>query len=158
VATDWTPVVQTAIGAVAATGGGFAAAWMQGRSQLQLERQRKREAAADTLVDFSRMLGSVDPRLIRDKEGASIAEMINPSGELRLEARERLWRLAASHPARRVRRISWKLDTTVGALVGASWSYLELRAAGKSGDLTLDAARGFHRDAERLLAKLIEAL
>jgi hypothetical protein len=80
VATDWTPVIQTAIGGVVATGGGFAAAWMQGRSQLQLERQRRREAAADTLIDFTRMLENADPRWIRYEDGAPVTGMMVPDG------------------------------------------------------------------------------
>jgi hypothetical protein len=64
VATDWGPILQTGIGAVAATGGGFAAAWMQGRSQLQLERQRRREAAAETLAAVTEFLEFVYPKYL----------------------------------------------------------------------------------------------
>jgi hypothetical protein len=57
-----------------------------------------------------------------------------------------------------VRRIGWKLDSKVGALFGASWTYLDERAEGNSGDFALGAARRCHRDAEQLLAKLMDAL
>jgi hypothetical protein len=51
VATDWAPVIQTGIGALAALCGGFLGAWWQARAQQRIERDRRQR----------RTLGRLDP-------------------------------------------------------------------------------------------------
>src|SRR5829696_8404157 len=70
VATDWTPILQTGLGAITAIGGGMAAAWLQGKSQERIERRRlrreedveghqRRERAAEVLANVSALLGDI---------------------------------------------------------------------------------------------------
>jgi alkanesulfonate monooxygenase SsuD/methylene tetrahydromethanopterin reductase-like flavin-dependent oxidoreductase (luciferase family) len=56
VATDWGPIVQTSIGAVAAIGGGFVGSWIQVRYQHRSERDRRRERAAEVLAEARALL------------------------------------------------------------------------------------------------------
>jgi len=155
VATDWGPILQTGIGAVAATGGGFAAAWMQGRSQLQLERQRRREAAADTLADATRLLENFEPDFLPTREAPAPGEPL--LGE-RKGIRLRLLQLAAKQPSRRVRRRIGLLDTKISAVIGVSLAYLDLREAGRETEEVLTSAREVHAEARQALRKVMDAL
>jgi uncharacterized protein YcfJ len=47
VATDWTALGLAAIGVAGTIGGGFVGAWIQGRHQEQMERQRQQERSAE---------------------------------------------------------------------------------------------------------------
>jgi hypothetical protein len=158
VATDWAPVVQTGIGAVAALGGGFAAAWMQGRAAFKLERQRRREEAADALAEVTRLLEDVNPTWLRFSTGVYANEAMRPHATRRAALRVKLLRLAAGHPSRRVRRLSRQLDRMLTNLVGSSWAYLDARSDENSADDLLTAAQGHHQAAERLLGRLLGAL
>ena len=59
--TDWAPVVQTGIGAVAAIGGGFVGAWWQARGQQRIERDRRRDRAVETAAAAIELLQDLDP-------------------------------------------------------------------------------------------------
>lgn len=60
--TDWGPIVQTSIGAVAAIGDGFVGAWIQGRQQRRVERDRRRERAAEILAEVQALLTDATPQ------------------------------------------------------------------------------------------------
>lgn len=54
-------MVQTGIGAVAAIGGGFVGAWWQARGQQRIERDRRRDRAAETAAAAIELLQDLDP-------------------------------------------------------------------------------------------------
>jgi hypothetical protein len=118
VATDWGPVVQTGIGAVAAIGGGFVGAWVQGRTQERIERQRRREGVAELLASVSDFLMGSHPGLLAYQATSDEPNVrwddIDASWKAfrirGLDLRRKLDILAVSHPAPKVRELADLLE------------------------------------------------
>jgi hypothetical protein len=90
-ATDWSPVLQTAIGAAAAIGGGFVGAWVQGRTQERMERQRRREGVAELLASVDEFLRQSHPGIVEyqattDEPDIRLDDIDAAMGELRIRS------------------------------------------------------------------------
>ena len=132
VATDWGPVVQTAIGAAAAIGGGFLGAWVQGRTQERMERQRRREGVAELLASVGEFLMGSDPGLLAYQATSDEPNMrwddIDASREAfrtrGLDLRRKLDILAVSHPAPKVRNLADLLEGYLADVMETGDEYL----------------------------------
>jgi hypothetical protein len=130
VATDWGPVAQTGIGALAAVVGAFVGAWAQGRNQRRTERQQRRERVAAVLAEVTAFLDEANPddvslhyRSLFDANKRLLAPLDTRWQELRMQ----LLRLSTAHPSAKVRRLASRLDdmlletlTALGAVEEAS--------------------------------------
>jgi hypothetical protein len=131
-ATDWSPVLQTAIGAAAAIGGGFVGAWVQGRTQERMERQRRREGVAELLASVDEFLAQTVPRMVvyqatTDEPEMRWDDVDATMGEFRirsLDLRRKLSILAVSHPARKVRDLAGLLEGLLGEGMETTSEYL----------------------------------
>jgi hypothetical protein len=131
-ATDWSPVLQTAIGAAAAIGGGFVGAWVQGRSQERMERQRRREGVAELLASVDEFLRQADPGTLEyqattDEPDIRLDDIDAAMGEVRirsLDLQRKLSILAVSHPARKVRDLAGLLELQLGGVMEPTHEYL----------------------------------
>jgi hypothetical protein len=99
-------VIQTGIGAAAAIGGGVVGAWANGRNQERVERQQRRERAAEVLAEVAAVLDDVAPPFPPtehptpvDRERLSV--VTRRWGQLRM----RLFVLGAVHPSAEVREL-----------------------------------------------------
>jgi hypothetical protein len=66
VASDWTPVMQTSIGAAAAIVGGLLTAWYQAHVQERAERIRRRERAAEVIMAAHQLYLDAEPVAMAD--------------------------------------------------------------------------------------------
>jgi hypothetical protein len=113
VATDWGPVTQTGIGALAAVVGAFVGAWAQGRNQRRTERQQRREKVAAVLADVTAFLDDANPDDVSLHHGSLIdaeKRLLAPLDRRRQELRMQLLRLSTAHPSAKVRRLAIRLD------------------------------------------------
>jgi hypothetical protein len=173
VATDWAPVVQTAIGAIAAISGGVVGAWLQGRHQQRTERDRRRERSGEILAEITALLDDADPGSLElDASPDSYNKTLVRLSERRSTIRLRLLTLAASHPSRDVRDLAGRLDRALLESLGTTGLYLD-DLVGRGIQPSLDdvifgrvkEAAEAERDAKqdydealRLLAQLVEAI
>ena len=116
--TDWGPIVQTGIGAVAAIGGGCVGAWVQGRYQQRTERDRRRERAAEILAEVRALLTDANP----DPLGTIVTEewLQETFPTIRdrwLQARIPLLTIAVARPSKQVSDLARRLEeATSGTL------------------------------------------
>lgn len=108
-ATDWAPVIQTGIGAAAAISGGFVGAWWQARGQQRIERDRRRERAAEILGEAALLLDDADTKFkaIWHIPGHKVT---GPLAQRHQTLRNELFVLAAAHPSREVWTLSRQLE------------------------------------------------
>jgi hypothetical protein len=174
VATDWTSVVQIIGGAGAAIGGGMAAAWFQGKSQERIEqrrlhheerieRQQRRDRAAEVLADVSELLGdsaiqrTLAEALAPESMGAAerhYADHLQP----RLKAaREQLILMAIREPSPEVRRLARQLEKAVdSSLHSTSYMLASRTAEGTAGPILAKLAADSEQDHFKALALLDE--
>jgi hypothetical protein len=181
VATDWAPVIQTGIGALAALGGGFVGAWLQSKSQERIEqrrlhreqaveRQQRRDRAASLLAEVSSLLrDSKDQWVLADTLSLKPPQVEKSlrSNYHRLEdrheaARERLLAMTISEPSPEVRRQVRELEEALDNSLRSTFYRVMSRPNGKLEIPVLDqlAESGMeeHLKALRLLDDLVEAL
>jgi hypothetical protein len=161
VATDWAPVVQTSIGAVAAIGGGFVGAWWQSKSQHRIEHDRKRERAAELAgtalqlhIDSSAY--ALGRRPGRDATQAAIDELQRRHAQVRAQ----LWMVAGSHPSEEVRRLARTLPLHLNKSLNAATDYVMecINHSGRSHSDAWRAADRTYREALDATAKLLMAI
>jgi hypothetical protein len=174
VATDWAPVIQTGIGALAAIGGGFVGAWVQGRTQQRMEQDRRRERVAEVLAGIEGFLDEAGPGLailaVHDDPGIRIDDPVATLARLgrqQVELRKKLLILAAGHPNAKVRNEAGVLDLTLADCM-ASTEELVLRVTGRppvtrnwanySVEKLEEIAERDHEDATRILRWLLKAI
>jgi hypothetical protein len=181
VATNWVPLLQTGIGAVAAIGGGAVGAWLQGKSAERIEkrrlrreedvdRQQRRERATVLLAEISDLLRDTMLHRIFAEHVPSDSEVLKEQlfterQELdarQKAAREQLLLLAIREPSPEVRRIARELEPAMSRTVRAVFLRRGSELAGDDGDSTLDEIAAEceeeHSKAIALLNDLIEAL
>lgn len=142
-ATDWGPVIQTGIGALAALAGGFIGAWWQARTQQRVERGRRLERASDVLASVMKLLEDLQPRWFKFP-GPTDRYVLDELRHEREAIGRQLLVLAASHPSARVRLLTLELDQAVGdALTNV--------------DLLADAAQAKQPEVEELVEEAVEA-
>ena len=160
VATDWGPVVQTGIGAVAALGGGALGAWFQGRSQQRIERERRRERAAQTAAAVVELLHDLNPY----REEWRYSKYSSKLGAIdlrRIEVRWELWVLAAGHPSKQVRSLARATVQPINDSYWASSAFIELMHEQVDEDAlraARDTAVDLHRAASLRADVLLEAI
>ena len=180
-ATDWTALGQTAIGAAAAIGGGAAAAWLQGKSQERIEQRRlgreedvdrhqRRERAASVLADVSTLLYEVrDQRsFVNPSRGESdrqridkLLEFLDPLWERQQAASEQLILMAVREPDPEVRRLARQLAQAMHDGVYRTSMFFIGRAIESDAPVYAQLAtqgEQFCFEAQGLLDKLIDAL
>jgi hypothetical protein len=124
VATDWAPVIQTGIGAAAALGGGFVGAWWQARAQQRIERDHRRDRAAQATAAAVELLQDLDPYRVVGIGRSSYKAELKALTQRRLDVRGQLWVLAAGHPSADVRDLAIKAAQALGDSLAASTSYV----------------------------------
>jgi hypothetical protein len=161
VATDWGPVIQTGIGAVAAIGGGFVGAWWQARGQQRVERDRRRDRAAETAAAAVELLQDLDPYEVVEIDRSSYEAEVKALTRRRLDVRGQLWVLAAGHPSKDVRERAIDVAQALGDSLAASSSLIQ----GMHETLEEDAVTGareladkWNRVAADRLERLLEAI
>ena len=128
-ATDWGPVLQTAIGAAAGIGGGTLGSWMQARGQRRIEQERSRERSAaeqqqrreriaQVLADVAAFLIDLDlhRQVARPAHKTSPAQFVDTHDKLKARhqaIRGPLLTLAVSHPSPAVRRLARNLEDSL---------------------------------------------
>jgi hypothetical protein len=182
VTTDWGPVVQTGIGAVAAIGGGAAGAWLQGTSQERIEkrrlrreedveRQQRRERAASVLADVSTLLHELGAQRsfaewYRKEESdrqrtEKLFEWLDPIQEREQAASEQLILMAVREPDPEVRRLARQLAQAMHDGFYRTSMYLMGRAVDSDAPSFAQLATQGEElcsEAQGLLDKLIDAL
>jgi hypothetical protein len=113
-------VVQTGIGAVAAIGGGFVGAWWQARGQQRIERDRRRDRAAETAAAAIELLQDLDPYRAVEIERSRYKAEVKALTRRRLDVRGQLWVLAAGHPSNDVRAYAIDAAQALGDSLTAS--------------------------------------
>jgi hypothetical protein len=178
---DWASFLSFAGGAVAAIGGGMAAAWLQGKSQERIEqrrlrreedveRQQRRERAASVLADVSALLQEVrmeqsfvqrSPAESQRQRTEQLLERLDPLHTREQAASEQLILMAIREPDPEVRRLARQLAQAMSNGVYQTSMSLMGRAV-DSDSPTFDrlATQGeqFCSEAQGLLDKLIDAL
>lgn len=166
VATDWTALSQTALGAAAAIGGGFVGAWLQGRSTERIEAHRRRERSAHTLAEATALLQEADPNrsLFRIKNN-DVAEVMGPYLDRQEALRKPLLLLAVGHPSSRVRYLAIDLNTQLWESLQHTFTQLDA----VSGEPSLPNEPSFtdeakllaersHAEAKETLDELLKAI
>jgi hypothetical protein len=168
-ATDWGPVAQTAIGAVAALGGGVIGGWLQGRNQDRLERNRRRDEAAKVVASTTALLRDADPT----GELASITHwgaVDNTLAELQRrqkQLQQPLLVMAASTPSKTVRRLAQDLEVALAISLESTTLAVDSRlgrmsrhpyVASQDTGAWADQAKRAHTDASKLVAELFDAI
>jgi hypothetical protein len=178
VATDRAPVIQTGIGALSALGGGVIGAWLQGNSQERIEqhrlrpeedveRQQRRERAAEILAEVSAILRilEMEEQSVVQRSGEEYKrELLGTLEALgaRLQAASaQLLGMAIREPNSEVRRLARKLERALSESVVLSTVILVGRALESESPVLarLDAsAKETRAGTEGLLDELVEAL
>lgn len=161
VPTDWGPVVQTGIGAVAAIGGGFIGAWWQARGQQRIERDRRRDRAAETAAAAIELLQDLDPYRAVEIERSRYKAEVKALTRRRLDGRGQLWVLAAGHPSKDVRAHAIDAAQALGDSLTASSGLVQSLHETLDEDAVTDArelAIQYHRTAADRLERLLEAI
>jgi hypothetical protein len=178
---DWTALGQIALGAVAAIGGGVAAAWLQGRSQERIEqrrvrreeeveRQQRRERAASVLAEVSTLLQAVraqrsfvqwSPSESHQQRSEKLVEHLDPLHEREQAASEQLILMAIREPDPEVRGLARQLAQAMSDGIYRTSMYLMARAVESDAPAVAQLAtegEQFCSEAQGLLDKLIDAL
>jgi hypothetical protein len=162
VATEWAPVVQTAIGAAAGIGGGLLGAWMQGRGQDRIERYRRRERFAQVLADTTALLHETNPRRPHFRYKLSDSSAYYSAIDRRLRSiRARLLLLSVEHPDRRIGDLARRLDEALyeqDSAMGLFLDMMELEQQPATVAKGRAEATDRHEEAARLLADLVKAI
>jgi hypothetical protein len=160
VATDWAPVIQTGIGAAAALGGGFVGAWWQARAQQRIERDRRRDRAAQATAAAVELLQDLDPYRVVHVGPSSYKAELKRLTQRRLDVRGQLWVLAAGHPSKDVRELAINAAQALGDSLTASTNYVE-NLADLDEDAIPDAreeAIRWNQTAANYLERLVQAI
>lgn len=158
-ATDWGPIVQTGIGAVAAIGGGFVGSWIQVRYQHRSDRDRRRERAAEILAEARALLTEANP----DRLAFNACTTTSPRTFDDLQGRWReirvpLLTLSTVGDSKPVRDLARQLEPAMAnALTRAAFLVGDLLRNRDIGDAREDANRD-HTEAIGLLGQLEEAI
>lgn len=165
-ATDWGPVVQTGIGALAALGGGVIGVRLQVRHEERTQRQQRRDRSAALLAEVSALLRDsgtqrvVSENLSLETPGVRESLLSNYEGLRDREkvVREQLVAMAISDPAPKVRRLVRELEQAIGGSL--FWTRYQLAGMEDNPVLARMAKDGekHYREALVLLDELIEAL
>jgi hypothetical protein len=181
VATDWAPVIQTGIGAVAGIGGGVIGAWLQSRSQERIEqrrlqheeradRQQRRDRAAEALAEVSGvmrgmhvqhtildMYAQTSPEAVPERTHADLEQL-----RLRQQAAsEHLLLVAMREPSPKVRQLAQDLEKTMSSACTATWMSLASRTMDNHSEPIAELAsqgQESYYKARDLLDKLVEEL
>jgi hypothetical protein len=154
---DWTALGQTAIGAVAAIGGGFLAAWVQGHSQERMERQRQRAAELIGVAWQLHIEAAPDMlALIEDDLGAraTAADLMRRHEAVRAQ----LWMLAVWHPSEKVRHLAMDASEAIFDSLDASFGYIRSRFEKPDEDVSMEEAEQVYSKTQKVLADLMKAL
>jgi hypothetical protein len=155
---DWSALAQTAIGAAAAIGGGFAGAWWQARGQLRIERDRRRERAAEILGEVALLLDDAD-RKFKAIWHIPGQEVMGPLAQRHQSLRNQLFVLAAAHPSRRVWTLSRQLEEALFQVIIGIEIWIDDRRGDQPGHEAAKAtAQEDHATAVRLLEQLHTAI
>jgi hypothetical protein len=159
VATDWGPVIQTSVGAVAALGGGFIGAWWQGRGQQRIEQDRRRQQTVEVLAEIT-VLEEIDPnRFFFKFTNEDWLKAVEPFVRRHETLRMQLLALTTCHPAAKVRDLAGRLEKRLLASVDSTWLFLQAVSDEDGADENLmDQAKRDHAEAQQLLAELREAI
>jgi hypothetical protein len=169
VATDWGPVVQTAIGAAAALGGGVIGGWLQGRNQDRLERNRRREEAAKVVASTTALLRDADPtgELAYMAHWGAVDDTLTEVQRRQKQLQQSLLVMAASTPSKTVRRLAQDLEVALAASLESTTLAVDSRlgrmdrhqhVASQGAEAWADQANPAHTDASKLLAELYDAI
>jgi hypothetical protein len=163
VATDWGPVAQTGIGALAAVVGAFVGAWAQGRNQRRTERQQRRERVAAVLAEVTAFLDDANPEDVSLHHGSLIdakKRLLAPLDKRRQDLHMQLLRLSTAHPSAKVRRLAIRLDDmlleTLTALRAVEAS--QPPATGQNHEQATEQARAQLRKTRGVLSDLVNAI
>jgi hypothetical protein len=162
VETDWTALGQTTVGAAAAIVGGLPGSWMQGRSQGQLERHRRREKFAEVLADTTSLLWEMNPKRPRFRHKLPDWSMYHSiSDTLLTSVRAKLLLLSVGHPDQPVRDLARRLDQAVYELDSAMVIFIDMMETEQPLPIVAKGradAEHRHGEADRLLSDLLKAI
>jgi hypothetical protein len=151
--------VQTGIGAAAALTGGFIGAWLQGRTQQRMERERRREQAGAVLAEVRALLTDINPDpfgLFITRE--TLSSVLPPLHERWQRARIPLLTLAVVHPAKRVRNLARQLEQSASGALNALAVFASDVAGRTEHTDSRQVANQRHKGATSLLTQLEEAI
>jgi hypothetical protein len=162
VATDWTALAQTTVGAAAGITGGLLGSWIQGRSQGQLERHRRRERSAEVLADATSLLWEMNPNRPHFGHRLHDASSFFSANDRRMKSvRARLLLLVVGHPdadvrdlARQLNQSLYELDSAMGIFVDS----MELEQSPAAVTKQRAEAKERHAEADALLADLLKVI
>jgi hypothetical protein len=162
VAADWTALGQTTVGAAAAIVGGLLGSWMQGRSQGQLERHRRRERFAEVMADTTSLLWEMDPHRPHFGHRLRDASSFFSANDRRMKSvRARLLLLVVGHSDAQVRDLARQLDQALYELDSAMGIFvdsMELEQSTAAVAKQRAEAKERHGEADRLLSDLLKAI
>jgi hypothetical protein len=159
VATDWTALGQTAIGAAAAIGGGFLGAWLQGHSQERIERQRQRERAAELIgVAWQLHIEAAPDMLALFEEEQHARRAVVDLMQRHEAVRAQMWMLAVWYPSEKVRNLAMHASEAIFDSLHASFGYIRSRFEKPGEDVSMEEAEQLYRETQQVLADLMRAL
>lgn len=158
-ATDWGPIVQTGVGAVAAVGGGAVGAWLTGIRQSQTERRQRVDRAAEVLAQARALLTDATPDPLGINANPTTSEKtFTDLGERWQRTRIPLLTLATGDPSKRVRDLAGQLEVAIANMLAQSrWMVSDILKNRDAADAR-NTANQQHANATRLLGQLQDAI
>jgi hypothetical protein len=114
---DWNRLLDITIGAI--FGGSLTGTWLQVRHQRSLERNQRRERAAETLAALAEFVEDLNPEVLLMTHGFH-GERLSELRRRYKEVRDPLLVLAVAHPRSSVRKLGRKLDTELAS----TWAWI----------------------------------
>jgi hypothetical protein len=153
---DWEPIVAALIGAL---GGGVAGASLQGRRQDRVDRDQRRDRAAEVIAEVKALLTDLNP----ERLGFNAHEGTFDTSFTRLEERWQRLRvplltLWGGHPSKQVRDLSRDLEiAATNTLINGKWFVVDL-LRGKDSEEAHENARLWHERETKLVNEVLEAI
>jgi hypothetical protein len=159
VATDWTALGLATIGVAGTIGGGFVGAWIQGRHQEQMERQRQQERAAEVVgVVWQLHLDTAPDLLAIDRVEGQATEAVMELMKRHDAVHPRLTMLGAWYPSAKVRDLALEASVAMHGALDASVKYIRDYFKEPGEGASLEEAERAYKEAQDVLVKLMLAI
>jgi len=157
---DWGPIVQTGIGAAAAIAGGSVGAWLQGRHEQHMKRDRRRERAAEVVGPIHLLLiDSNWQRLGLNTRPETFEPTFTQLWDRWDHHSSPLLVLSTGHPSRHVRELAEALTgATSQTLTSTTWYVHGLLGHAADIERSRRRAEEDYQKARKLLTELCEAI
>jgi hypothetical protein len=148
-------LVDMTLGAV--FGGGLVGTWLQLRHQRSVERNRRRERAAEVLAPMMKLLGEIRPYWWDTPEPNR--QLVSDYKKRWEELREPFLVVAAAQPSPAVQDLAHKVDAAMGDTIAlVDWLVEEKATKSDYAKQVLDESLEQHAKTHNLLSDLLKAI